>query len=281
MEEKDLKLNKFCSLTEEEVIERYERTPSAPEQEMPNGILKQNSYNENAKLMEQSRKLLDFKENNPEVLQQRTISVGKLVPNIDDSDENDDKSDNDKTVDAPEGDADYQRPAKLDLVVGFLRLFNFISCSTSIFAVTLSILFSLSEPSKDLSIPVNLTTVYTIWSPINDEVFSAKQLEYREDDGFLFCLKIFSSLVILAYLLVTAIFVIIDSVATVTFRWKEYGELTHRHTDATSVLFLVSKSRWKLRLLTCLTVASAASLQTTQVHFFSRNSDLTTSVVSP
>ena len=41
--------------------------------------------------------------------------------------------------------------------------------------------------------------------------------------------------------------------------------MTHRHTDATSVLFLVSKSRWKLRLLTCLTVASAASLQTTQI----------------
>ena len=268
MEEKDLKLNKFCSLTEEEVIERYEKTPSAPEQDVvPNGVLKQNSFNENAKLMEQSRKLLDFKENNPDGLRQRNKTVGKLVPNNSDqdSDENDDNSDNDKTVDAPEDD-DYQRPAKLDLIVGFLRLFNFISCSTSIFAVTLSILFSLSEPSKDLSVPVNLTTVYTIWTPINDEKFSAKQLEYREDDGFLFCLKIFSSLVILTYLLVTAVFVIIDSVATVTFRWKEYGELTHRHTDATSALFLVSKSRWKLRLLTCLTVASAASLQTTQVQ---------------
>ena len=87
---------------------------------------------------------------------------------------------------------------------------------------------------------------------------------YREDDDFLFVLKIFSSLVVLAYLLVTAVLVLVDSVATVTFRWREYGELTHRHTDATSALFLLSKSRWKLRLLACLTLASAASLQTTQ-----------------
>ena len=59
-------------------------------------------------------------------------------------------------------------------------------------------------------------------------------------------------------------------------RWKEYGELTHRHTDATSVLFLVSKSRWKLRLLTCLTVASAASLQTTQIilNYYGRSLEM-------
>ena len=82
---------------------------------------------------------------------------------------------------------------------------------------------------------------------------------------FHLCLKVISSFVILVYLVLTAVFVIIDSVATVTFRWKEYGELSFRHTDATSVLFLLSKSRWKLRLLTCLTIASAASLQTTQV----------------
>ena len=43
-------------------------------------------------------------------------------------------------------------------------------------------------------------------------------LQFREDDPFLFGIKIFCSLVILFYLLVTAVFVIIDSVATVTFR---------------------------------------------------------------
>ena len=96
--------------------------------------------------------------------------------------------DDDKTVPAA-ADHDYQRPAKLDLVVGFLRsyctvqyctvlyctvlqvgflrLFNFLSCCTSVFAVTLSLLFSVSEPAADLRTPVNITTVYTIWAPID------------------------------------------------------------------------------------------------------------------
>ena len=69
---------------------------------------------------------------------------------------------------------------------------------------------------------------------------------------------------VLVFLLVTAVVVVLDSVATVTFRWREYGELTHRHTDATSALFLLSKSRWKLRLLTTLSLTSTVSLQTTQ-----------------
>ena len=36
---------------------------------------------------------------------------------------------------------DIQRPAKLDLVIGFFRLFNFLSVSTSVFIVIVSILF--------------------------------------------------------------------------------------------------------------------------------------------
>ena len=73
-----------------------------------------------------------------------------------------------------------------------------------------------------------------------------------------------SSVVLLVYLFITSLLVLVDSVATVTFRWREYGELTHRHTDATSALFLLSKSRWKLRLLTTLSLTSTVSLQTTQ-----------------
>ena len=53
-----------------------------------------------------------------------------------------------------------------------------------------------------------------MWTPMADPV-----LQFREDDPFLFGIKIFCSLVILFYLLVTAVFVIIDSVATVTFRF--------------------------------------------------------------
>ena len=75
-----------------------------------------------------------------------------------------------------------------------------------------------------------------------------------------------SSVVLLVYLFITSLLVLVDSVATVTFRWREYGELTHRHTDATSAIFLFGESRWKLRLLGCLTMASGASLQITKVN---------------
>jgi hypothetical protein len=34
---------------------------------------------------------------------------------------------------------------------------------------------------------------------------------------------------------VAAAFIIVDSVATVTFRWKEYGELTHRYMRRNNV----------------------------------------------
>ena len=53
-----------------------------------------------------------------------------------------------------------------------------------------------------------------MWAPMTEDPY----LQFREDDPFLFGIKIFCGLVILFYLLVTAVFVIIDSVATVTFR---------------------------------------------------------------
>ena len=48
------------------------------------------------------------------------------------------------------------------------------------------------------------------------------------------------------------------------------------YADMTSIIFLISKSRWKLRFLTCLTVASAASLQTTQIilNYYGRSLEL-------
>ena len=52
-------------------------------------------------------------------------------------------------------------------------------------------------------------------------------------------MKIFSSMVLLLYLLLVSVIIIVDAVGTVTFRWREYGELTHRHTDATSIIFLL------------------------------------------
>ena len=83
---------------------------------------------------------------------------------------------------------------------------------------------------------------------------------YYPQRDLIFALRCTAGIVQLTYLVVNAVFVIIDSIATTTFRltnscqvlliiirWKEYGELTARHTDATSIMFLVSKSRWKQR----------------------------------
>ena len=43
-------------------------------------------------------------------------------------------------------------------------------------------------------------------------------------------------------------FLFLLSTGTLTFRWKEYGELTHYQADSTSILFLFCHSRWLLRL---------------------------------
>ena len=70
-----------------------------------------------------------------------------------DSDEEEDEDDNDddKIIEKKYGDAeDFQRPSRLDLIVGFLRCFNFLSCATSVFAVTLSLLYSLDELIQDI-----------------------------------------------------------------------------------------------------------------------------------
>ena len=40
------------------------------------------------------------------------------------------------------------------------------------------------------------------------------------------------------------------------YRLMEYEELTHTETDARSILFLISESRWKLRILTTLSLTS-------------------------
>ena len=38
-------------------------------------------------------------------------------------------------------------------------------------------------------------------------------------------MKIVSSLILLLYLVVISFFIMVDAVATVTFRWREYGEV--------------------------------------------------------
>ncbi len=69
----------------------------------------------------------------------------------------------------------------------------------------------------------------------------------------------------MCYLSCAALLILLDSVATRTFRWKEYGELTHCQTDASSVLFLLFESRWSFRLASGLVMATAASLRASRV----------------
>ena len=176
--------SKMNSLTEEEILEKYEKirhNPSAGQTH--NG----NTSNGNGavKMLDQSRTLLGFPDT--EGLRMRKIDGGSLEHYDSDGDSEGDSDD--KTVDVKYGDKeDFQRPSKLDLIVGFLRFSNFLSCATAVFGVTFSILYSLNGPSSDLVISANLTTVYNIWSPITlsssnqysrwDFEFHSKILEY-------------------------------------------------------------------------------------------------------
>ena len=171
------------------------------------------------------------------------LTDGQTIPK---DDEDLDEYDPEQTHHFNVENQDYQRPAKLDLFVGFLRLFSFISVCTSVFSAITSSLFLIQEKQND-----HPNTLYPT-------------------SNFLFYLRSIAGIIQLAYLFVNSVFVIIDSIATMTFRWKEYGELTHRHTDATSIMFLVSKSRWKQRFLEGLTVCSATSVQSVKfiLHYY-------------
>ena len=202
----------------------------------------------------------------PEKFSESSASGGRLEVEDKGADDDDDP---DMTVDWNADEDDFQRPAKLDLIVGFLRLFSFISVCTSVFAVILSILFPISQTEE---VFVNMWQTYTLKGVLGGanesfqvlEPFLQPNPDYPTRD-FLFYLRCICGVIQLAFLFVNAAFVIIDSIGTVTFRWKEYGELTHRHTDATSIMFLVSKSRWKQRFLAGLTATSATSLQTANI----------------
>ena len=197
MEKREVKIKTMCSLTEDEVRDRYEKTPSAPIAEESPRKMKEYQEDDGDKMMDQSRRLLFDKPHSDGLRLRKNAPAGDIAHHY--SDDDSDDSDDDRTV-LPPADHDYQRPDKLDLLVGFLRLFNFVSCCTSVFAVTLSLLFSVSEPTRDLSSPVNLTTIYTIFSPLtNQTIPSEKSLVFREDDDLLFFIKILASLIILVF----------------------------------------------------------------------------------
>ncbi|CAB4069316.1 unnamed protein product [Lepeophtheirus salmonis] len=90
------------------------------------------------------------------------------------------------------------------------------------------------------------------------------ELNYKENVPIAGVLLAASCVQIL-YLVIVAILVMIDSIATVTFRWKEYGELCQSQTDATSIVFLFCESRWAWRLITGFIISSAISLKVSKL----------------
>ena len=239
--------------------EQEKKVPSAPEGDVAdNGVRRRGLHTTAGEVMG----LSDI----PEKVFTKEVAPDLLAGHIEVGDKGaEDSDDPDQVVnrDWLADEDDFQRPAKLELIVGFLRLFSFISVCTSVFAVILSILFPIQQTETViLSMWRTVTTFNDTISYLEDEVRPNPNYPARD---LLFYLRCTAGVIQLAYLFVNASFVIIDSIGTVTFRWKEYGELTHRHTDATSIMFLVSKSRWKQRFLAALTVASATSLQTAQI----------------
>ena len=159
-------------LTEEEILEKYEKVRQDHPVEISGkngGENDGNISNGALKMVEKSPALLappDYTRSEGLRLRKGEGTAGSLESYDSDQEEDSDETD-DKTVDAKYGDTeDFQRPSKLDLIVGFLRFSNFLSCSTAVFGVAFSILYSLSEPSFDLVVSANLTTLYNIWSPI-------------------------------------------------------------------------------------------------------------------
>ena len=162
----------MAPLTEEEIMEKYEKVHQDQQREKPgkngDGEVPEGKISNGAvKMVDQSQALLGLPDyTRSEGLRLRKgEGAGGALESYDSDLEDSEDSDDDKTVDAKYGDKeDFQRPSKLDLIVGFLRFSNFLSCSTAVFGVAYSIFYSLSEPSSDLVVSANLTTVYNIWS---------------------------------------------------------------------------------------------------------------------
>ena len=137
--------------------------------------------------------------------------IGTADQNNSDS-EDEEKDKNDENISTP----------KMNTLIGFLRISNFISSSTVISILTLNLMSDkvwASDPSQ------NILTIVQI--------------------------------VFLAFL---ALVICVDSIGTVSFCWREYGELSCLHTDATSVIFILCSNRWIFRLGSGLLMMTSLSL---------------------
>ena len=74
---------------------------------------------------------------------------------------------------------DFERPAKLDLIVGFLRLLCFLSVCTSVFAVFVSVLF-LIQQTKSID-----TEIWDVFVFMDGDRFNYLKIE-RDTERVLF-----------------------------------------------------------------------------------------------
>ena len=166
-----------------------------------------------AKILVAMRKLSEEEE---ELLKE---NAGEIT--LEDDEETSFDDDPDQTVDWLADEEDFQKPAKLELVVGFLRLLCFLSVCTSVFGVVVSVLFWIQQTEKLKHI---IDDVFVFKEgDINMEQFNYKKTvwklnPYYPSRDWIFTLRWTASIIQLAYLVVNAIFVIIDSIATTTFR---------------------------------------------------------------
>ena len=151
-------------LTEEEIMEKYEKVCLDDPGEVP---CKNGEIHDGIKTLDQAGAFLRLPDctRSEGIRLRKTEGAGGALESYDSDQEDSEDSEDDKTVDAKYGDKeDFQRPSKLDLIVGFLRFSNFLSCATAVSGVAVSIFYSLSEPLSNWVVSANLSTVYNIWS---------------------------------------------------------------------------------------------------------------------
>lgn len=114
---------------------------------------------------------------------------------------------------------------KMNTLVGFIRFVNFGSATTVLFILVLMVMKGDNLWGEDL---------------VQNLLCSVQ-------------------LIFLSFL---SILVYIDNIGTVSFCWREYGELSSLHTDATSSIFILCSNRWLFRLGSGLIFITSLSLST-------------------
>ena len=174
-----------------------------------------------AKISVVMRKLSEEEEKELVEGSEKRGNAGEIT--LEDDEEVSFEDDPDQTVDWLADDEDFQRPAKLELIVGFFRLLCFLSVCTSVFGVVVSVLFPIQQTKKlkvitpdvfvflegDIAEKFNYTKTVRVLNP------------YYPKRDMIFTLRCTAGIIQLAYLVANAFFVIIDSIATTTFRSVE------------------------------------------------------------